>query len=395
MNADRPFARFGRHQIRFTTAFAMVYLPIGLLRGMMVSLLPLQALELLGTARDVSVLYFVVGVGATVIALLLPRLARHLGSRWLLTIGVMCAVVAMGLLAQASLWPFLGGILLHAFSVGCVEMSLLLMVLSGVPRDQYSRFEPMRVVFSGSAFLVGPTLSIYLENHVSHGAPFILTAGATVLGLAYAWWLELGATAPTTPADVNPFRYIGRFLRQPRLLLAWSLSFTRYCWWIIFFVYTPIYAKQSGLGELTGGMIVSVGTASVLAAPLWGWFGRRFGIRRLFLVCFAITGSLSLVTFAFAIAGFVWWCAGALVLSAVAASVSDGGSHIPFYRAARVREQTEMAGVYATHREAGQLVPTGVIALLLKFFPLPVVFLTGGLMMLGFTYFCRYLPRRM
>ena len=82
-----------------------------------------------------------------------------------------------------------------------------------------------------------------------------------------------------------------------------------------------------------------------------------------------------------------------ILLAALASTLPDGAS--PFYRATRVRERAEMAGVYATHRDTGQLLPPAVFAVLLKFFALPVVFAVTGGMMLAAAYFSRHLPRRM
>ena len=60
-----------------------------------------------------------------------------------------------------------------------------------------------------------------------------------------------------------------------------------------------------------------------------------------------------------------------------------------------MRQRAEMAGVYATHRDTGQLLPPAVFAVMLKFFARPVVFVTIGVMMLAASYFSRYLPRKM
>jgi MFS family permease len=51
----------------------------------------------------------------------------------------------------------------------------------------------------------------------------------------------------------------------------------------MFMVYAPIFAVQTGLGAEIGGAIVSAGLASMWSVPLWGWLGRRFGLRRLLI----------------------------------------------------------------------------------------------------------------
>ncbi|MBS34666.1 MAG: hypothetical protein CMO26_01925 [Thiotrichales bacterium] len=392
-NGDRMWLP-GGSSIAFTTALAVLYIPTGLVRGMMISLLPLLVLDMLGTAQRVSVLYLGVGVGGIVVALLLPKLIRSFGDRRVFQLGGAMIVVSMCVLTVAKPAWLLAGMLLHVFGVACLEMSLVLFLLTALKREHYKYFEGMRVACAASGFVVGPVLSIGLYDHVSPVAPFMLTLVFALIALAYARRLGLGERVTAdAPMGSNPFTYMKRFLAQPRLVLAWSLSLCRYTWWVMFFIYVPIYASSSGLGGFVGGIIVSVGTAATIFAPAWGRLGRRIGLRQLYTIGFASTGVASVV--AFATAGFPAVCAVVLVVSAVLASLPDGASHIPFYRAARSRERAEMSGVYATHRETGQLLPPGLFSLLLKFMPLPAVFISGGLMMLVMTTYCRYLPRRM
>ena len=116
--------------MRFTTALALLYVPTSLVRGMMVALLPLQALEMLGTAQKVSVLYTVVGTGGILMVILLPRLIRRAGSRRVFAIGGITGVASMGLLPFDQTYIFLTGMLLHVLAVACLEMALMLFLMS-------------------------------------------------------------------------------------------------------------------------------------------------------------------------------------------------------------------------------------------------------------------------
>ena len=110
------------------------------------------------------------------------------------------------------------------------------------------------MVASSSGFIVGPLLAIYLREQVSQIAPFLLTALFALIAVAYARGLGLGeASRSESSTSSNPFAYVRRFFSQPRLFLAWSLSLSRYGWWMAFYIYVPIYASTSGLGALIGG----------------------------------------------------------------------------------------------------------------------------------------------
>ena len=387
---QRPFG--GR--VKFSTALALLYIPTGLVRGMMISLLPLQALELLGSAQKVSVMYLFVGIGGITIVLTLPRLSRRFGSRRVFDFGVVCTIVSMSLLPFVSTVTFFVGMLLQIVAIASFEIAMMLFLMASLKRDEYKFFEPYRVVCSAAGFVVGPVGSIYLRENVAENLPFALTGLFALVAWAYVRYLRVGEVGPSsTSFSANPLAYIQRFFSQPRLALAYTLSIGRYSWWVMFFIYVPIYAASTELGPLIGGLLVSVGSAATWLAPIWGRIGRHYGLRNLFTTSVLGAGLLTLL--AFATAGAPTVCAAVLILAAVMASLSDGASHVPFYRSTRAHERTEMAGVYATHRDIGQLLPPTIFAFVLKFLPLPVVFLTGGLIMLVMTPLCRYLPRRM
>ena len=385
----------GGNRIRFTTALALLYVPASFLRGMMIALMPLLALEILGTAQKVSVLYTVVGAGGISIALLLPRLVPRIGSRGVFALGGAAGVASMCLLPFGNAYVFLAGMLLHVFAVASFEMALILFLMGELKRDEYKFFESYRVLGASSGFVVGPILAIFLRDRVWAEAPFVLTALFVLVAVVYARSLGLGDTKRTGPttSTANPIAYLRRFFSQPRLLLAWSLSLTRYGWWMAFYIYVPIYVTSSGLDALVAGAMVSVAMLSSWMAPLWAMLGRRYGLRTLYITGFVGCGILSLV--AYAVSDRPVACAVTLLLAALFSNLPDGASHIPFYRATRVRERAEMSGVYVTHRDTGQLFPPAVFSLLLKVFPLPVVFVVTGGMMLVAGYFCRHLPRRM
>ena len=364
-------------------------------RGILLSVIPLQALELMGDAQRVSVLYFAVSLGGIATALATPAVIHQIGiyRTFLIATGAM----AGSLIALASLdaWIFILGLFLHVFAIAAAEVTLSLYVLDQVPRRDLLRFEPWRMLFSILALTVGPFLGVFLQDRVGHAVPFIIGGLAVASTLIYFHVLGLQGTTVerTATGTSHPLHSIGRFFRQPRLRLAYGLTLARSCWWAMFVIYVPIYAKQTGLGELTGAAIVSIGTAWTLTVPFWGWVGRRFGLRYLISVGFFVTSSMSMLAFAFA--GAPALAPGLLIFGALGATMLDGAGNVLFLRAVHTFERSEMAAVFATYRDCGQLATPGLFAVLLKFFALPVVFLSASIWMLAAAWFSRYVPKGM
>ena len=74
--------------------------------------------------------------------------------------------------------------------------------------------------------------------------------------------------------------------------------------------------------------------------------------------------------------------------------ILDGAGNTLYLRAVHPYERSEMTAVFASYRDATQLVPPAVFAALLTAFELPAVFVAGGVMMLGMAGLARYIPRR-
>jgi MFS family permease len=365
-------------------------------RTLLVTLIPLQAHALLGDAQKVSVLYFSVSFVNLFVSLSIPWLVRTLRRRRVFSLGALSMATGAVLLGVGGLPTLVAGMVFQVFGLACLDISLNLYLMDHIPRQEMGRFEPQRLFYAASVWAVGPWLGVYLQDRAGDWVPYLVAAGAALITLGVFWFLRLTenpAVAPAKGPPPSPFHYLPRFFGQPRLRLAWILAIGRAGWWSMFYVFGPIYAVSVGLDEVTAGAVMSVGSAALFAVPLWGWIGRRYGLRRLLMLGYAASG---LATLAIAVFGGVPWLGAAILIgAALMTGAVDGAGNVPFLRAVHPTERPEMTTVFATYRDVSQLAPPGVFALLLKFFALPAVFVASAAGMLALAYYARYIPRRM
>lgn len=374
--------------------FALLHASEAFCRSLLLAVLPVQALNLLGDAQQVSVLFFATSALGMLFNFAVPTAIHRIGRRWVYAGGGAMSVLAAYLLYLEMLPALVLGLVLQVWVTAATEIPLNLYVMDHVRRHEFGRFEPLRVTFVGMAWIIGPVAGPYLRATLGHAVPFALVGLFSVSFLALFWTLRLRESAPavSTRPPLNPVRYIPRFVEQPRLRLAWFLALGRNCFWNVYFVYAPIYAVTSGLGEIMSGAIVSMGTLFLMLIPIWGWFGRRYGFRRILL--WSNVGAGLFYIAAAAAAGSPWLGAALLVGSAFCGSLIDSSGNAHFLRAVRAYERPEMTAVFWTHRYLANLAPPGVFALALKVFELPAVFLGMGGALLVVGYYAHYLPRR-
>jgi MFS family permease len=364
-------------------------------RALLISLVPLEAYRILGDAGAVSLLFFLgsaAGLGAN---FAVPWLVRQVGRRWVYTVGAVLLFAAPIVLAGGSLPTQAFGMVLRALGVVSLGICLNLYIMDHVHRRDFGRSEPKRIFYSAGAWTLGPALGVYLATEIDPWAAYGTSAFSALALLAYFWFLRISdspAIGSGRYRASSPRQFIPRFFAQPRLLLAWLISFCRYAWWAMFMIYVPIYAVQSGLGELAGGLIVSLGAGFTFLMPLWGWYARAVGVRRVLVTGYMAAGVLTLVVAV--VSGEPWLAAGLLIVAALFMVTIDAVGNMPFMLAVRPRERAEMTTVYATYRDMGEILPPGLFALLLLVFNLPIVFVVTGLATVAMSHVCRRMHPR-
>lgn len=389
-------ATIGTLPRRRAMALLSLFVVPGAAQAILLTVVPLEALHLLGAARTVTLLYVGAGLIAVAGRFSIPFLVGAIGRRSVFTLGAL-SLAGSSILFALNDVPFLAcGLVLSTFAFACTEITSQLYLLDLVPRRSLRHFEPIRIFAIAGPWTVGPWLGVHVSNNVSFGAPFWIAGVAAVILLAIFWSMrpvERATPRVTAQMSSNPARLVRRFFSQPRLRLAWTLAAARSSWWNLFYIYTPIFSVTSGLGAEVGGIVVSIGSGWIWLVPFWGWVGRRFGLRRLLRAGYAGAGFLSIcASLAF---GLPWLGAFLLALAALGTETIDGAGNLLFLRAVRAHERPEMTTVFVSFRDVSQLGPPTVCALLLTVFGLPSVFIAGGSMMLAAALLTKYIPRRM
>ncbi len=364
-------------------------------RALAMTVIPLRAFALIRDAQIVSLVYVavtVLGLGASLVAPMLMHVVRRRG---MISIGGLVYVAAAALFAADRVWSVIAGLALQTVGTTLLEVTINLYLLDHVPRRRLAGFEPKRMLFSGMAFIIGPWLGVYLEQSVRHNLTFALVGLTALCFLATFWLLRLtenpAVSRPLKPPP-RPVHYLPRFLTQPRLMLAWMLAIGRNGWWVMFFVYAPIFVTQSGFSEQVGGALVSLGVLPMVLVRMWGRLGQRIGIRRLLIWGYAVEGIMTAVAGAVAgvpVAAMVFlWCA------AFMGTVIDAAGNVAFLRAVHPYERSEMTAIFATYRHGATLIMPALFAVILAFGPLRLVFFGAAATSIAMSGLARYLPRR-
>jgi MFS family permease len=378
--------------------FAILYAVESFSRATLVSIVPIQAYDLLQSKQAVSVLFFGVGVFGMAATLCAPVLFQRFRRRTVYAAGALFLVAACACFTTYTLPGQAAGMFLRILGAGTLNITLSLFIMEFIPKHGFVRSESLRLALATLAWTVGPWLGVFLYVRYGHVAPYLWSAAWAIVLIGIFFWFRLSgrkAIAPGNLRPANPLANIRRFVAQPRMRLAWLIAFGRSCYWGTFYIYAPILMVATGEGKLSGGLVVSLGNALLAFAISWGRLGSRIGVRRVVVLSFAAAAGLAIL------AGMAGerhpWIAALLLLAGVNFAVAlDAVGGAPFLRAVHSYERPQMTAVYRTNLDLSDLLPALIYSIILGFAGLGAVFATLGV----FCAFCaavswRHLPRSM
>jgi len=381
-NAGEPIARLNAFE--------------GFARSLIIGIIPLLALEALGSKAMVTRAYLLASILTLMITLNFALLERLLQRRWVLTLGVCFTVGATmififgdGLIISLAI-----GLQSAAASIFSVCISLYIMDYIG--KKDLIFTESKRLLYTGVAWMIGPVLGLWLWEEYFDWAPFVLTACVAISMLAYFWYLRLGHSQVLQPAkkpSVNVFRIIPRYFEQPALRIAYWITLSRSVFWMSLFIYGPIYVVEAGLPTWVAGGLLSLVSGLLLISPLIRRLASRYGTRVVIVRAFILTGSSILLLYFVGEpkpVGLLCW-----VLAALGGATIDVLGNIPFMRMVKPRERTEMTVIFSTWREASQLLTPLLVSLVLLLAPFEVFYLVLALMLFSASITASFLPRRL
>ena len=348
-------------------------------RGLLISVMPLAMYEALGSAEAVSQSYFLVGLASLVWGLMVPWLTRFLPRRWMYSLGCGFYLLSMGLalLGHAALMPLalLSMVLATATCFVCFNAY----VLDYVARHDLGRTQSLQMVYAAAPWAIGPVAGVWLRD-LWTPLPFVLALGFALALLAVFWWLRLGNGKQIQRARgpaINPLAYLGRFLRQPRLIAGWLFAVLRSCGWWVYVVYLPIFCIEAGLGDKLGGVALSVSNAMLFVTPLFLRLVHRISVRRAVRLAF---GHCALMFCAAGLlSGWPVLTVGGLMLGSIGLVMLDTAGGLPFMLSVKPSERVEMAAVYSSFRDVSGILTPGAAWAVLLVAPIAGVFVASGL----------------
>jgi MFS family permease len=367
----------------------------GFARAVMAGVVPLAALDALGSKEAVSYVFIGGAIITVLFTLNVGALERHLQRRWVVTLAAGFLVAAALLLAVADGPLFAVAIGLRSAEASMFSVCLSLYIMDFIGKRELTVVESRRIVYTGGAWLVGPTLGVWLWGRGETNAPFGIAAVATVLMIGYFWRLRFHHNAvlmTPTSTITNPLANVVRYFGQKHLRIAYAITLSRAVFWAALFVYGPIYIVEADLPTWTAGVFLSAASAMLFFSPIVRRLADRIGTRTVIMGAFGLMAT-SMTLLAMLPRpeplGVPLWLLGSLGGGAL-----DVLGNIPFMRMVKPRERTAMTTVFSTWREVSFLIAPLIAAIALGLGSFRILYMVMAVLLAGAAVATSFLPRR-
>ncbi len=368
----------------------------GFSRSIMVGVVPLVAFQALGSKEAVSYVFFGGAVITLLFTLNIGRLEQRLQRRWVMMLGAAFLLVAAAMFTVVE-GPLLGlAIGLRSAEASIFAVCLSLYIMDYIGKTELTVVESRRMLYSGGAWFIGPSIGGWFWSHGWPDVPFIISGCSTLVTIVYFWRLRFNNNAVLrgpTRTVMRPWHNVVRFFGQRYLRIAYCITTARAIFWAALFVYGPIYVLEAGLPGWAAGAFLSAASATLFCSPLVRRFADAVGVRATIggafgLMAASMTG-LAVVGDARPV-GVAFW-----LLGAIGGSAIDVLGNIPFMRLVKPRERSAMTTVFTTWREVSFMLAPLIAAASLALGEIWMLYATIALILGAAGCVTTFLPRRL
>lgn len=368
----------------------------GFARSLLIGIIPLLALEALGSKEMVTRAYLAASILTLLITLNFAVLERWLQRRWVLTLGAGLSLGAITILTFGEGWIISLAIGLQSAAASLFSVCLSLYIMDYIGKNELIFTESRRLFYTGIAWMIGPALGIWLWEESADWTPFILSACAVGAMLTYFWRLRLGDNQVIQRArkpSASIFRIIPRFFTQAALRIAYWITLSRAIFWMTVFIYGPIYVVEAGLSNWVAGVFLSLVSSLLIVSPLIRRIASRFSTRLVIVCALWSTGLAMAMLYLLGEpkpVGLAFW-----IIASLGGAIVDVLGNIPFMRMVKAHERTEMTMIFSTWREGSQLLTPLLVSMVLLIAPFEVYYLVLAAILASAGTMATFLPRRL
>ncbi len=239
--------------------------------------------------------------------------------------------------------------------------------------------EGLNWTFVNLGWVIGPLLAGYIANKFNVQSVFILCASLSLLAFMVFHMTKFRKERYYQGERINPVRNFKRLFQDKRRALAYTLTGGCHMWWMLIYVYLPLYAITFNLTtQKLGYLLLAIALPLIMLEHRFSKVSQIIGFKKIFMLGFTIPAFCALA--AFFVSSFYLQVA-FLILASTGIAMLEPTTEAYFLRVIKRDEAAHFFGPYATAKDVSQFISKVIPALLLIVLPFKFVFLSFAIFM--------------
>lgn len=245
---------------------------------------------------------------------------------------------------------------------------------------QLSRNEGLNYTFLNLSWLIGPLIAGYFSKKYGFNIIFLLSAIFIFIAFLFFRISNIKDTNTKKKIDENLLKNFSDFFKNRERVLAYILGGGVNLWWVLIYLFIPLFIIENGLGiQWVGYFLFVVAIPLVLFEYYFAKLAGKIGFKKIFKIGFFIPFFLSFLCF---FIGNTYLILLLLALASVGLAMLGATTEAYFFDNLKGKQELRFYSSYNTAIDVNHFVGKIIASLILLFLPLKFIFLLYSLFML-------------
>ena len=328
----------------------------------------------------ITAFFTVVGICSYI--LLIPLVEKHnkLKLYYIAILIYIISYISFALFPHIYVIIFLGAVIAITASL---KVTLFGIIIRDKTKDNcISKNEGIIYTLLNISWMISPIIAGFISNKYGMRSVFFFSAMIFILTFIFLRFSKIQDNRRTKKIDTNPLKPLLNFFKKKERIHAYILGGGINFWWVLIYIYIPLYIFESGfneqiIGYFLGAVIIPLIFTEYYFAKLAG----RKGFKKIFLIGYLILGISALAVFFISNLYLILLI---LALASFGAGMLEPTTEAYFFDIINKNQRDKFYGPYNTTIDLNTFLGTLSSAIILLFLPFKFIFILFSVVMFTF-----------
>ncbi len=238
--------------------------------------------------------------------------------------------------------------------------------------DEITKNEGFVYTFANLGWVVGPLIGGYLASVYNDELVFVFAALSSFIALLIFKFSKVKDGHSEKKIEGNIAVNFIDFFRNKERLVAYSIRGGTFVWWVLVYVFMPLFIVQSGLDKMwVGYFLFGVSVPLIFTEYLFSNMTTRHGFRKMFSFGFAWAAIFGILSF---FASNVFLIMALIILAGFGIAMLEPTSEAYFFKVTNQKDIGKFFGPFNTGVDVAQFAGKILASLLLLLLPFRYLF---------------------